>query len=265
MHSSIRRLIESELALPVVVGLLVFFAAAPGARAEHVFRLDAGVFNGKIQSTYQNSTYPYNASNGTYVGMEFEKGGPRWRWLIGGSYEGYSGLHYGSQADYSTASVLAANNFSDLKLGLVWASKWVEWRFIYSRFQTPLLWVYSYTDPNLHLPATVDMPFTATGDYFRLEAIMYATASAYRLQFHYYFAVPISPIQLPDTIDTPIGAQTVGGQATENYFLGGCARIFAGGDKFRIGPSICVDLQEMALPGQIVYRQEVSARLTTEF
>lgn len=253
---------------------------SPG-RADHLIRLDTGMFNGKLSSTYKsNTSYPYDTAAGSYLGIEFEKGGPHLRFLIGGSLERWSGAYLNPDSTGTQyPATVGATNFGDIKIGFVAATSWVEWRFILSHAQTPALWVYNWTADN-GLPGSGDIPLTLTGNYFRVESVMYAKANAYRLAFHYYFAVLLGPITLPDTASTPLrlsvngpadGSVPVGGTATENYFLGpfgylgGCVRVFAGGDKFRIGPSICVDLQEMNLPNQVIYRQEVSGRLTTEF
>lgn len=212
--------------------------------------------------TSNGTTFPFNTPNSTHVAAEWQYGtGENLRFLLGGSYTDYRA----SNNALIPAGVQSQILYGDINLGLVFATTWVEWRFVYSRFQMPFTYVYSVSNPTPTDPFAKSyylVPYSASGDVFRLESVMYAKANAYLLAFHYYFGLA-SAVPLPDTVG---GQTTPGGQATGNYFLGGCVRVFVGGDKFRIGPAICVDLQEMYLPNSVVLnRQEVGARLTTEF
>jgi hypothetical protein len=221
------------------------------SHAIRLYRFDVGVFNGRLTYTRSGTTFPFNTQASTYFAGEFETGS-RYRFVLGGTYEQYKVTSNSLVASGSPLEI----NYSDIRTGFSIATSWVEWRFLISHFSTPLTYYVFTSVDNL-------VPYSATGEYLRIESIMYAKAANYRLQFHYYFAMLLAPISLPSEMN---GVAMPGGEATGNYFLGGCARIFLGGDKFRVGPSICVDLQELYLPrSAVVNRQEVGVRLTMEF
>jgi hypothetical protein len=256
---SFKNFLRKKQMVSFSLGLLLALLSIQGeAWATHVVRVDTGVFNGRLALTTNGTTYPLNAPSSTFASVEVEKGNDHWRFLLGGTFENYQG-------QVLNGSSLASETFSygDLRLGAVYATSCCEWHFVYSRAQTPYTYTYS-TVVNSVISVT-SLPGVVGADYLRVESILYAKAQSYRLAFHYYFAAMLDPANLP-SVEIQPGVMSNGGQLTSNYYLGGCARIFSGGDKFRIGPSICVDLQEMYLPNSVVvFRQEVGARLTAEF
>lgn len=227
--------------LPLVAILLFSdsgFAARKDAGLVRRYRFEGGAFDGRIARTQSGNTIPFNSPNGTFLSGEIQFG-ETYRLLAGASYYNYIGL---------TATATSVNkrtfNYGDVKAGVSLALPWTEWRLIYVNHNTP------YTE----LPEVNTLvPHTATIHYLRLENILYARASNFTLAFAYF---------LNQALNEPA---VTGGNFKNSLFIGGCVRVFFG-QQFRVGPEICIDLQEAKLPlGTVMNRQEVHARLTFEF
>jgi hypothetical protein len=217
---------------------LAIFGFSVPAFAEKKIRFDFGAFNGRIARTSGGSTVPLNTAMSNVGTGEFQLGNKKWKFLLGGSFNSYRAKVYGSTefTDFS---------YGDTKAGVVYSTSCCEWKLLYVAARTP------YT--NQPDPVTLD-PVIVSANYAMLENILSAKVPAFRLMFAYYLKYLVSAPEL-----------TGGGQLINNYFIGGCVRVFFM-FKQRVGPSICVDLQELYLPNStVVTRQEVSGRFAIDW